>query len=345
MIIKSFTATSSAAALKRVREEMGGDAIVMKTNQHHDRINGTQVEITACIENPTVDQSSRILDSRPDKDISSESIVPVERVISPAVDTAPVESQDTDGQLGVIRKALKEADVTDRSIDSILCQLKETYPDSEEVHRHAMRILSDRLADAMLPELTYEPGDRVLFIGPAGSGKSSALGKLAAHLVARRHTKVKLATLDDMKLGAHEELQTYADFLELGISDLQENSGNDSVTLVDGPALYLAEDSIRNLKSKVELINPDYCFLVFSSLMRSREIERYAKRAVTIGATHLIMTNLDQTNSLGGSLAAADSSGLKIAFITDSPGGVGMISCPDPHRTAVEILGAEVSHE
>ena len=39
MIIKSFTAESATAAMKMVRKEMGGEAIVLKTRQVVDRHN------------------------------------------------------------------------------------------------------------------------------------------------------------------------------------------------------------------------------------------------------------------------------------------------------------------
>jgi len=63
MIIKTFTAESSAAALKRVKAEMGGEAIVLKTRQVSDESSQTMFEVTACLEKPTVDQSSKSLSS------------------------------------------------------------------------------------------------------------------------------------------------------------------------------------------------------------------------------------------------------------------------------------------
>ena len=54
MIIKTFRAETSAAALKLVKMEMGGDAIVLKTTQSKDAGYKTVFEVTACLENPTV---------------------------------------------------------------------------------------------------------------------------------------------------------------------------------------------------------------------------------------------------------------------------------------------------
>ena len=78
MIIKSFVAESASAALKMVREEMGGDAIVLKTRQVFDRTNRPRVELTACIEKASVAQASTILrdDKAPVNRLPKEEIVP-----------------------------------------------------------------------------------------------------------------------------------------------------------------------------------------------------------------------------------------------------------------------------
>ena len=53
MIIKSFTAPTVAAALKKIREEMGQNAVVLKTtvpSSNNKTLSGKGVEITACID-------------------------------------------------------------------------------------------------------------------------------------------------------------------------------------------------------------------------------------------------------------------------------------------------------
>ena len=53
MIIKSFTGPTVAAALKLVRDEMGGDAVVLKTRVlpiDETIVVNERVEVTACID-------------------------------------------------------------------------------------------------------------------------------------------------------------------------------------------------------------------------------------------------------------------------------------------------------
>ena len=64
MIIKTFRANTSSAALKEVREQMGGDAIVLKSVQTYDEQNRIVFEITACVEKPSVSQTSKIFPNK-----------------------------------------------------------------------------------------------------------------------------------------------------------------------------------------------------------------------------------------------------------------------------------------
>jgi hypothetical protein len=57
--------------------------------------------------------------------------------------------------------------------------------------------------------------------------------------------------------------------------------------------------------------------------------------------SHLVMTMLDATARHGSLVAASVASGLKLAFATDSPGGVGMIKPPDPNQLARATLRPE----
>ena len=58
MIIKSYTAPTVAAALKMIREEMGGDAVVLNTKINSDakpNLVEERVEVTACIDDKAAD--------------------------------------------------------------------------------------------------------------------------------------------------------------------------------------------------------------------------------------------------------------------------------------------------
>ena len=57
MVIKSFLGETVASALKQIRSELGPKAVVLKTrslNANDSGIGRRMVEITACLERPTI---------------------------------------------------------------------------------------------------------------------------------------------------------------------------------------------------------------------------------------------------------------------------------------------------
>ncbi len=60
------------------------------------------------------------------------------------------------------------------------------------------------------------PGKRIwAFIGPTGVGKTTTIAKLAALYHLRYQKKIALITLDTFRIGAIEQLQTYAQILQV----------------------------------------------------------------------------------------------------------------------------------
>jgi len=65
----------------------------------------------------------------------------------------------------------------------------------------------------------------IVFIGPAGVGKTTLIAKLAANLSLLNNKKVALFTLDTYRIGAVDQLRTFASFMGLPFrvaSDVEE---------------------------------------------------------------------------------------------------------------------------
>ncbi|UCE23373.1 MAG: hypothetical protein JSU74_08700 [Candidatus Zixiibacteriota bacterium] len=385
MIIKTFTEDSSAAALKRVRKEMGGDAIVLKTRQVTKAGKSPVFEVTACLENATVAQSSDLLSGpqqRPEKPATEPAKSEPETEIPEKVDQPAQEypaTQTTDSlddrisaidrklnqllSLGIqpdgiarlemfqtVHRRLKEADLPDDFLESFMSSLVENYDGRTDIDAFARQTLIANLADTTETEINFDCGDRVVFFGPAGSGKSSVMGKLAASLAAKCHRKVRLLSLDDCKLAAFDEICSYADILGLEVvpppaADVKSDTDDDAVTLIDTPAMPVQRQRIQTLKQKIEEIAPRYRFAVFSCLTRSRDVFQISKTLKELNPTHLILTMQDLASCHGTVITAAKATGLKIAFLSDTPGGMGELRIPDPLQLADRLMNIEVPSE
>ncbi|NOY88192.1 MAG: hypothetical protein GXO93_02225 [FCB group bacterium] len=375
MIIKTFTAETSAQALKKVREEMGGEAIVLKTTETSDSNNIPIFEVTACLEKPTVAQSSKILSEatkvtkvkQTEKnrlaphtvshntfnrlDNWQQKIFDIDKKLNQIIDRYESTSEhEKYGDFEDIYSRLKEADFLDSFLSLFMNRIISEYDNSSDNLSYVRERLVKHLSSFMVPDIKFEAGDKVVFIGPAGSGKSSALGKLAVSLVTRQKQKVKLVTLDDFKMTAFDEIATYGEILgaevvEPSVSMKKIKNDKNVITLIDTPAIGSKGQQWENMKKKIDSIQPDFCFVVLSSLIRSSDIGNISKPLEALKPTHLIMSMTDLTGSFGVFATASEALKLQIAFVTDTPGGIGALHTPDPDLIARQILNGEVISE
>lgn len=380
MIIKSFVAENATSALKQVRAEMGGEAMVLKTRQVTTAEGDLRVEITACLEKASAYQTSEILIER-----KTEGPSPAEKTsrwqledhqVAPTGfnSDSPVETpglQNRLDELGrkmdrlitsdltatdqglptvmdTIRDNLKDADLTDDLIASVIGEASVQKEAAADPVATVRRILVERLAGLMEPNLNFELGDKVAFIGPAGGGKSTLLGKLAARLTVQEKKRVTMVTLDNCKMAATEEIRRYAEVLKAELTDLttlEETAElfDDAILLIDTPALPSNPTDVSRLANTLDKINPSIRVAAFSTLMRSSDALAIADAMLPLKPTHLAVTMTDLTNRLGTVISVAEHTGWLIAMVGDAPGGIGHVRQPDPDLTARLILKTEVA--
>jgi flagellar biosynthesis protein FlhF len=306
MVIRSYTAESVATALKQVRREMGGAAVVLKTRVIEDPRGTRQYEVTACLDKPTVEQANTLLNNEA---VPAAPAAPkVETVRTPQVETPTVTSpsvvsSDLDKRLNAIEErldlllqaaqldqsgltseltpsaraaeAMQAADVPETFITEFFGSIRSDLPTRPIDDTTIRRRLVDHLDAILDKKLELKPGDRVLVAGPAGAGKTSVIGRLAAQLICRQHIPVKLISLDNHKVGAMEEVAGYADLL--GVDDFASVEGGHTlseqdkkkVLLIDTNAMPRDTKHLAELQERIKPLKPTHRLAVFSALMRT----------------------------------------------------------------------------
>jgi flagellar biosynthesis protein FlhF len=380
MVIRSYTADSVARALKQVRTEMGGDAVVLKTRVVDGENSEKQYEVTACLDQPTVEQADHVLHTP-----QSGTAVKETPTVNPRVDLSEI-LDDVDDDAGVdggpltavekkldlllqanrltrlglkpeldvldrAAQALRDADVPESFVVDLLKDVRQDHDadqiDPATIRRH----LTDYLDYIIGSEMSFKVGDRVVVVGPAGSGKTSIIGRIAAKLVHTDKLKVKLVSLDNFKVGAHDEIASYADLL--GVNPVTGGSPNDDdadadadkVVLIDTCAWPKDAERLGELKEAIGSLNPTHRLVVFSALTRSSDVQAATGEMAWLEPTHLVFTQTDLTRRWGGMLAATSATNLKLAMITDSPSGAEAYRTPDAAAVAAALLGGEDKSE
>ncbi len=386
MIIRSYTAESVATALKQVRREMGGAAVVLKTRVIDDALGSRQYEVTACLDKPTVEQANGVLTADAPSPVTVAETPKVSRFEAPnatvpTTPTAPATPQtsDLDKRLSAIEErlellvqaaqldrsglsgeltpsasaaqAMQAADVPESFISEFFNSLRHDLPSRPIDDITIRRRLVDHLGSIIDTRLELKPGDRVLVAGPAGAGKTSVIGRIAAQLIFHQHVPVKLISLDNHKVGAMEEVAGYADLL--GVDDFTSVEAGEAtpaldktkVLLIDTNAMPRDPKHLAELKARIKPLKPTHRLAVFSALMRTSDVDTYAREMAWLEPTHLVFTMTDLTRRLGSLLSATATTGLKIAMLTNSSSASASVAPPETESIAEIILGQEVGRE
>lgn len=148
------------------------------------------------------------------------------------------------------------------------------------------------------------------FVGPAGSGKTSALIKMASQMVVREGKKVALFTTDTFKVGAADQMKIYAQILNVPFSVLRSQNDwtnmvryltNVDCVLVDYTGLSLKNnDEIQMLKRLLPptSINPNI-HLVLSTNAKDSDATELGRRYSILGYRDVIFTSLDESTQHG----------------------------------------------
>lgn len=148
------------------------------------------------------------------------------------------------------------------------------------------------------------------FVGPAGSGKTSALIKMASQMVVREGKKIALFTTDTFKVGAADQMKIYAQILNVPFSVIRSQNdwaqlvrylANVDCVLVDFTGLSLKNnDEVQMIK---RLLPPmalnSNIHLVLSTNAKDSDAKELGRRYSVLGYKDVIFTSLDESTQHG----------------------------------------------
>ncbi|MCE5314747.1 MAG: flagellar biosynthesis protein FlhF [Armatimonadota bacterium] len=166
----------------------------------------------------------------------------------------------------------------------------------------------------------------IAVVGPTGVGKTTTLAKLAAKYSLEQGKKVALVTADTYRIGAVEQLRTYARIMgvpiEIALSPEEVTAGvarhqDKDVVLIDTVGRSQRSDEhLQELKAFVDAASPTQTHLVIAASL-SPEIQREAvEKFKVLSPTRLIITKLDESPNRGCVINLPLSTGLGISCMT-----------------------------
>ncbi|MEZ6057657.1 MAG: hypothetical protein R3C01_13230 [Planctomycetaceae bacterium] len=335
--IRTFRAPTVREALALVRDALGPDALILSNrevpvrrmagDQRRSFLPATFCELTAQRHEAdpfgdmaSLDQPVALSDPRTTLVASLESASPTTAV------TQHTATKDYD--IFSLYTALIDVDVEEEDARELLHEL--TFDAAHHQCSHLAELQS-RIAQQVQcagPILVAAGTQRIVaLVGPTGVGKTTTLAKLAANFHLRDGIKVGLITIDTFRIGAVEQLQTYANLIELPMQvvsspeEMQQAIGNFAgldLILIDTTGRSPSDElKIQETRALLDAAHVDEVHLVMSLTVSPRTAAIAAERYRLLGTTALLLTKFDEVSGPGSVLSVARQIQLPISYLTN----------------------------
>ncbi len=226
--------------------------------------------------------------------------------------------------------------------------------DADASFNFAWRELCDIIAGRLTvgEDEIITDGGIVTLIGPAGVGKTTTLAKLAARFVMNYGPEgVAIVTADHYRIGAVEQVKTYGRIMgcaSFSVNELDElpellyTLRDKSLVLVDTAGVGMKDErfgtQVAQLKNQSRLKLKHY--LVLPATAQRKVLEQAYAHFAAIGLTGIILTKIDESQSLGDALSLCIRENLRLSYVTDGQRVPEDLSVPTARGLAQKALSA-----
>lgn len=344
MQIKRFEAKNMTDALRQIKRELGPEAVILsaKDLRRENRLLGISrkigVEVTAAVDE---DHQGR-LDGRPTIGMfpmggnenagavdRSDAVRP-SRVMKPTVNDR-VTLKGIAARLGGFSQTAgpssKTPEETAAGRDDAV--LGGRTAETDNGHLSMGRYLQKNGLSIGKLRLDAEAPTLMALVGNAGVGKTSTLGKLAAHFTYIEKETVGLLSLDRHRIGGNAQLQCYADSMRLPLAEpqnphdlhqAQEQLKHCRIILVDTPAVNPKDHHrLADIQAQLQVLGDAKTLLVLSAENREEDLHAIGERYAALNPIGVIITKTDLTRSYTGLVNFLCRQRLAVFFYSTGP--------------------------
>ncbi len=299
----------SIQAIKKIMDKK------LNTDKKYNGTNNTKANVPSGMRNEVIfDENYKSL-----LDKTNESLMNEVKEMKNMLGEMMKESNPAIGK-GKMQLYLEKIDIENRVIEIIINEMKR-MPDGINEKEKIRKIMEDII--------TVKPMDEsniIVLVGPTGVGKTTTIAKLAGKMALLENKKVGLITIDTYRIGAVEQLKTYADIMNipfkvvLTIKEIEaavESMKDCDAVLIDTTGRSSKNAmQISELRAFIEKVNTDNINLVISCTTKNKDINVILNGYKPLNYKNIIITKLDETSTYGSILNICEGARKPISFVT-----------------------------
>jgi flagellar biosynthesis protein FlhF len=347
MIIKRYLADNMNEAMMKIRYDLGSEAIIVSQRKIKKpgflgAFSKKVLEVTAAIENEKIETEIIKTPSAEKKD--NQQILNEIKKLSEKIKDLK-ETKDEEKVKTKIEVLLQNSDITEKGIKKVMKKIIYSKEEISELDKARAAI------ENLIPKYKDEQNSKIVLVGPTGVGKTTTIAKLAGRWSIQEKKKVGLITIDTYRIGAVEQLKTYADIIKVpfqvvfNLNDMEkalEKLKYCDIILIDTTGRNSKNlMQLSELRAYIDKADTTNINLVISATTKNKDMDAIISGYKALNYNNLIITKLDETTTYGSLLNAVDSSRKPISYVTTGqtvPDDILQIS---PKEIANLILGVD----
>lgn len=390
MIIKKYLVNNMNEAMTRIRYELGNEAIIISQRKIRKKgilgfFSKKVIEVTAAVDNESSGNKKNTKRDGEKKLDINDSLEAIKKVMSretkslqkPIKDNSiEINSKNVDdkshssesnlmNEMNEMKKILNTIMLTGTNSNGkseLQEKLENLDLNSEIIEEVISRITlnkknedeTEKLKDALAQMINInKPKDEhiIVLVGPTGVGKTTTIAKLAGRLSLIEKKKVGLITVDTYRIGAIEQLKTYADIMNIpfsvvfSIKDMEksiEDMSECDMILIDTTGRSSKNImQISELSAFIRKTKSNNIHLVMSSTTKNSDIKTIVEGYKVLNYNNIIITKLDETSTYGSILNIINYAKKPLSYVTTGQNVPDDIKCLNSEEIINLIIGAE----